>query len=425
VTDRTDLLRGAGTLGSDVRGPLRVLVRGDRAWQSVLASGLVVLTAATVTAFVASGDPASANTYVTSVTNAVIALPDGSQHAARIGALLPEGATIRTGAAPAGAVLTTAGRDVYVGGLSSVRVLDGVRETLERGQVMVDSRRGPRLALGTTAGTVTTRQGALTRVERGVVLRLGVFQGAASLAVEGRQATVTVPALYQVMTQYGALPGRPTALALTPDDPWERRLAANLVEADEQLTRWQKGLRGTAGEAVLSIAPAGYRPTAAGTDLGEAALSFAVAEAATAASSVQANYDTVRTSRTQGGSWGVVAAIVRATVSAVSSRLDAALPRDPTGPAVVAGTTPNLPGIGPSASPTTGPDKGGPHPPTPTPTVTVTPSTTASPTVADQVVTIVKDLLPTPTPTLLPGLPAASPAPTPLLQLGPITIGIG
>ncbi len=408
MTDRSDLLRAAP-------GSTRA---SDRGWQGVLAAGLAVLTAAAVTAFVGVGDPAAADTYVTSVTRAVVVLPDGTERPARIGDRLDQGARLRTGQ-EGGARLTTAGRDVYVGAQSTVLVTDGVHETLERGQVMVDSRRGPRLALGTRAGTVTTDAGALSRVEQAVVLRLGVFDGSATLAVRGRQAKVAVPGLYQVTTQYGALPGRPTALALTNDD-WEQRLAADLTGADGQLVRLQAGLRGAEGVLVLRAAPAALRTASVDPDRGEQALAVAVAQVARAQSSAQDNLATVLTSRRDGGSWGVVAAIVRASVSDVSGRLDQAFGTDPDNPGFVAGPTPGFPGIlDPSAtSGPFGPDgSGGTPSPTPTRTRPTSPPP-SSPTVVDQVITIVNDLLPTPVPT-----PSPSPTPKPLISIGPITIG--
>jgi len=384
VTDRTDVLRGS------------------RAWQGVLAGGLAVLSAATITAFVGVGDPAAAGTYVTSVTRAVVVQPDGTQQAARIGDLVPRGGRLRTGQG-GGARLTTAGRDLYVGAVSTVLVQDGLREALERGQVMVDSRSGPRLALATGAGTVSVRGGALARVERGVVLRVGVFDGAVSLQVQGRQATTTVPALYQVLTQYGALPGRPTALALQ-SDAWEQRLAADLTGADEQLNRLQVGLRGAEGALVLTAAPASLRRGSVDPDRGEQALSVALAQEARAAGGAEDNLVVVRTARREGGSWGVVAAIVRASVTDVSGRLDATLNNEPPG-TLIAG--PPAPGVvspgGPTSGPPAGPTDGSSPTPSPSTSPTAGPtSPSPSPSTVEQVVKIVRDLLPTPLPSLSP-----------------------
>lgn len=412
-----------------------------RAVRSVAAACALVLTASTVTALVGFSDPADADTVVTSAHVASVVLADGSAAEAHEGDRLPRGAQLRTGQG-GGARLTTAGRDVYVGALSTVTVLDGVRERLDRGQVMVDSRSGPRLELtvpsGATSGTVTTRQGALSRVERGSVLRVGVFEGGARVAVDGRQATTSVPALHQVTSQYGTLPGTPTALALTPHDPWEQRLAAALVSADDVLNRLQTGLRGTEGAVVLAssrrdlVDTATTCPAATG-DRGEQALSVAVGTAAQSPGSALAHLGTVCSARAEGGSWGVVAALVQAPVSRVSGQLTSSLDTgSPDGTAVVAGPS----GLPVLVLPTTEPTPGASASPTPTATRspggggggTTDPPPPPPPTLVDQVVTIVTGLVPTPSPSaVVPSVPTVrvtpTPAATPLVQVGGIKVG--
>lgn len=389
----------------------------------MLAGGLAVLTASVVTVVVGLSDPAAADTRITSVTQGVVALPDGSEHDARIGDLLPPGARLRTGSG-GGARLSTAHRDVYVGALSTVRVVDGVHEALERGQVMVDSRRGPQLDLATSAGKVAVAGRSLARVERAAVLRLGVFQGSAALTATGRQAVTTVPALYQVLAQYGARPGRPTALALT-KDRWETELAGALVGNDTILNDLQDGLRGAQGDLVLDAAPVALRgASACDPERGEHALSVAVAEQARRGSSAGGRLNAVCGARSEGGSWGVVAAIMRADVTAVSGALQAALgkPEAPTqlaGPPVdlsnILAPTP-VTGSGPTVVPTTAPPG-----PTPTPTRTM-PTTSASPDPVNQVVTIVTGLLPKPS--APPVVPVPTVTPSPLLRIGPLTVGL-
>ncbi|MGZ6826654.1 MAG: hypothetical protein ACXVGH_07660, partial [Mycobacteriales bacterium] len=131
------------TDNSGARPRRHALLSGTpQAWHGVLAGGLAVLTAATVTLLTRTADPASAATTVASVRNAVIRLADGTERTAAVGDRLPRGAQLRTGT-DGGAQLSTAGREVYVGALSTVDVRDGVSQSLERGQVMVDARRGP------------------------------------------------------------------------------------------------------------------------------------------------------------------------------------------------------------------------------------------------------------------------------------------
>lgn len=401
VTDRTDLLGG------------------DRAWKAVLAGGLAVLTAAAVTLVVRSGDPAAADTYLTSAREAVVHLADGSEHPAVAGERVPEGATVRTGP-EGGAQLATGDRTVYVGRLSTVKVLDGVHQVLRRGWAMVDSRRGARLTLDTEAGAVETAAGALSRVEQDKVLRLAVYDGSATLTPVGRSLRTRVPGLYQVQVQYGSVAGRVTALALRRDD-WDTRLAQDLVNADTDLNTLATGLAGPDGAALLGVAPVALRPAVAppvGAARGELALGVAVAQAARKVGDPAEALGTVRSARAEGGSWGVVAAIVGARVTAVSALLDGALTPPGTGPgtgpAVVAGG-PGLDGLfGPSGAPGS---SGGPTSaptstrPTSRPTSTRTPTPSPSAGTVDSLVTTVVNLLPTPPPLL--GRPAPTPTPTP------------
>ncbi len=398
----------------------------------VLAAGVAVLTAAAVALVAHSRDAAAADTYVTSVRNAVLRLADGTERTAVVGARVPRGAQLRTGQ-EGGATLSTAGRDVYVGALSTVDVGDGVHQSLARGQVMVDSRKGPRLQLRTVAGAVTNRVGALSRVETlPAFLRLAVFEGSASISSTGYQASTTVDALHQVQTPYGALPGRLTPLALR-DDSWESLLAGGLVGADQDLTHLATSLDGNDGAVLLSAAPVSLRtsPAAPGESRGEQALSVAVAQVAAVADPVPTRLATVRGARADGGSWGVVAALVRARVTAVSALLDAALTPAASPGTVAGGPVPNLPGLfGPSAAPSpstpvaqpTGVASRGPKPagsPTPKPTATPT-------TVVGGVVSTVLGLIPHPS-----AAPVRPPAamPSPLLSvnlnLGTLHLGLG
>ena len=392
-------------------------LRTTPSWKVVLAGGLSVLTAATVTVVAHTADPASADTYLASVRNAVIRLADGTEHTAEVGDQLPKGAQLRTGE-HGGAELFTAGRSVYVGAVSTIDVVDGVRQKLERGQVMVDSRKGARLELGTLAGEVASRAGALTRIETAAVLRLGVFEGSATITATGRRASTTVNALHQVQVPYGYLPGQVTALALT-GDSWESRLASALVTADQDLQHLAASLGGTDGVRLLTVAPAALRTSPippAGAGRGEEALSVALAQAA--GRDVAGTYSEVRTARTEGGSWGVVAALVGAQVSRVSALLDLALSPE-AGPGTVIAAIPaaDLPGLlnaGPAQTPS--PSTSSPRP---KPRVTASPRPTTSPSptpdVVDGVVQTVQDLLgPTPSPS---SAVAPTATPSPLLNL--------
>jgi hypothetical protein len=379
----------------------------------VFSAAVAVLLSAVSIAVVGLADPADAATVVTSATRAEVVLPDGTQHEAVVGERLPRGAVLKT-APQGGARLTAAGRDVYVGGLSAVRVLDGVHDALERGQVMVDTRHGAQLRLDVDAGWTVVARDSLARIERTAALRVGVFSGAAAVGVDGRQVSTEVPALHQITQQYGALPPAPTALYLTKDE-WETRLAADLVGNDNELVQLHDGLQGTEGQVVLASArtellDAATDPTAV-ADQGERALSIALAEVGALSSNPTDNLSTVRTARTEGGSWGVVAAIVRASVNDVTGALSGSLDT-PTAPVDAAGRPTSNP-LQPTPSLAPSPTD---VPTTTRPTATATPShppkttPSATPGTVQQIVDTITKLLPTP-------------PPTPVLQVGPVTVG--
>lgn len=394
------------------------LLRDPRA---VLAAGLAVLTTAAVTLVVRTGDPATADSYLGGVRNASVVLADGRTTAARDGQLVPSGATVRTGAGGA-ATIATAGRAVYLGALTTVQLVNGVHQELERGQVMVDARGGAQLLLDTRAGAADLPEGVLARVETGAVLRLGVLAGeAVTLTAAGRQASRRVEPLYQVLAPYTAVPGLPTVLALT-GDAWEQRLAAELVNADRDLNALARGLSGPDGATVLQAAPVALRSASLPSgDRGEQALTVALAQASRRDAPLADTLAFVVQARAEGGSWGVVAALVQTRATAVSGLLDTLLtPPGTTRPPVLAGPTPQLddplsprpsasggsprPGGSPSASPTR---TSGPSP---------RPSATASPTAAadDLITTVVTLLSSSPS-------PAASPRITPLIKVPKLT----
>ena len=408
-----------------------------RDWRLVLAACVAVLSAAVATLVVRTGDPATADSYLGDVHDAAVVLSNGTLVIARDGLRVPEGAVVRTGA-NGGAKLTTAGRDVYLGALSTVRVTDGVHQSLERGQVIVDGRGGARLDLSTRAGAATIPGGSMVRIETGPVLRLGVFTGKASLTAAGRQATTEVPELYQVQAPYTGLPGRATPLALT-DDAWEQDLAAELVNADRDLNALAHGLAGTDGVTVLNAAQRELRDataaagvsstTSSSAQVGEAALGVAVAQVSKRSDDPADTLDFIRTARDEGGSWGVVAALVDSRVSAVSALLDTALaPPEVTPGVVVAVPTPGVGGSvagGPSPTPSTslpsgggggggggsGSGSGGSTPGHGSPT----PQPSASPTTAPDLINTVMTLL-SPSPSASPK-PAGSPKPTSIIHL--------
>ena len=400
---------------------------------AVLAAGSLL---ASVGLSACGTDTAKAATVVRDARAATLRLADGTTKPAADGATVPKGAVVST--APGGSVsLVTAGRVVLLGSDTAVAVLDGRREQLRRGLVMVDGRRAGDLQLDAGAATVTTTRGSLTRVERDALLRVASFRRGASVRAAGRKARVTVDALHQVQVPYGGLPGRVTALALT-RDTWERRYALDLVTRDVDLTNLAAGLDANPDStaAVGAVLPASFRsavPLQAGEPGSEQTLAFLVARAAH--SDAGRTYADVRRYREEGGSWGVVASLVGAEVGAVSAALDGILaPSEPvlagepgSGPVDVGGllggslSTGSGGGDGSAQSPASPrPTRG------PTPSRTPSPRPSSSPDAVDQVVSTVQSLLPTP-PAVQVAPPSPSASPSPLLQvdLGGIKVGVG
>lgn len=392
---------------------------------SVLLAG-VLLSAIGVAAL--RGSTAAADTVLVSGADAVLELRDGSTRPAVEGERVPRGATVRAGRT--GAELDTRGRRVLLGADTAVTVVDGARQVLRGGFVLVDSSDAPGLELQGAAATVTTAEGSLVRVDGGSLTRVGVLRGgAADVRATGRRASAEVPTYYQVQVATGGLPGSATPFVLTPGDSYERRLASDLVGADEDLNALGSRLDagGEAGRVVL----AAVTEELADRSAPEAPLAFLVASAARTDGDLPERFADVSRLRSEGGSWGIVAAIVSAPVGAVSAALDALL--DPSSAPVLAGqpldigAVLDLDGDGTSDGRTAGPGSpasprprptsgggGGDPSPAPSPSPSVTEPVT---TVVDEVVDTVLDLIsPSPTPApVLGGTPA--PTPSPLIEL--------
>ncbi len=395
--------------------------QNGRAALSALAAVAALVLLAGVALTVRGSDPAREPTFVSQPRAVTLTLVDGQTSTPTGRTRVPAGATVRT--APGGsAVLTTADREVLLGSDTAVTVVDGERQRLGQGLVMVDARRADALALEAGAGTVTSPRGAVIRVERGLLLRVASFRGDAEVQAAGRKASSTVTALHQVQVPYGGLPGRVTALALTRDG-WERRFAQGLVSRDVDLNGLAAGLAADDRARSAVAVPAAFL-TGDPVGAGELALSFLVARAT--GQDEQKVFAQVRSLRDEGGSWGVVAELVGASAVRVSGALDA-LPEVPLG-TVLAGPDPVVaPAV--TAAPVGGGSTPRPRPTggvaSPRPSATPAPSATPGPlapvteplqSVIDAVVsalpTPVQSLVPAPlrTPTsLLPPLPPLPP----------------
>ena len=414
--------------------------RAGSAWVAGVAGmlALVLLTAVGVAAL--RSDTASADTVLEKGSDARVVLEDGSAAVVEVGERIPTGATVTAGRT--GAELETRDRVVHLGGGTAVTVRDGVRQVLRGGFVLVDaSDDAPGVELETAAATVTTADDSLVRVDGGPLVRVGVLRGdAADVRPTARRTTTELDTYYQVQVAPGALPGAPTPFVLTPGDDYERRLASELVTADEDLTALASRLDtdGGAGRAVMASLRSDVRTgpaLPAGAPASEGTLGYLIATAAPSTDPVGERYTEVRELRDLGGSWGVVAAIVGAEVGRVGAALGALL--EPGTVPVLAGGPLDLeevlaPTSGSTDEEPSGPDSPSDPAPQPQPTRSSgssDPEPTAPPTtppgpadpvteVVEEVVDTVLDLVsPSPAPVITVPLQVPVVAPTPLATL--------
>lgn len=418
----------------------RLSARPGTAWVAAVSVLLAAVLLSAVGVAALRSDTASADTVLQRGADAQLVLADGTSRRAVEGQTVPNGATVRAGRT--GAVLTTRGREVHLGGDTDVTVLDGVRQVLARGFVMVNADDAPGLDVRTAAATVSAADDSLVRVDVGPLTRIGVLRGdAARVRPANRRATTTIPTYFQVQVRTGGLPGAASPFVLTPDDAYEMQLAQDLVRADADLTALASRLDagGDAGSVVLAALrrEVPVDPTlAAGAPGSEGAVGYLLARATPGDAPLAERYADVRALRSDGGSWGIVAAIVRARVDAVAVALNALLepaatPVLATGPldpaailALIGGQPAPAPG-NPADEPG---EPGEQDPERPRPTSSPTPSPTPGPgtgpvspvtDVVEEVVDTVLDIVGTPTPAPAPvgGGRVPSPTPAPLLQV--------
>lgn len=270
-------------------------------------SAAVLVSAVGVAAF--RDVTAGVDTVLQRGPDATMVLSDGTRRRAVEGETVPGGATVEAGAA--GAVLATAEREVHLYPAAGVTVLDGVRQVLVAGSVIVDGSDAPGVDLDTPAAVVATRNGAVVRVDGGPLTRVGVLrtQGDAGTGADvratGRRAATELAEYYQVQVTMGALPGATTPLLLAGDD-YELALARDLVLSDRTLNQIRRSLVGSAveGRAVLAALRTTV-PEAAGSTVPdtERALAFLVASSTSDGTQAE-RFARVSGLRSAGGSWG-------------------------------------------------------------------------------------------------------------------------
>ena len=342
--------------------------------------------------------------------------PDGAVTPGVEGLRVRPGDVVRT-ATDGRTELVTRSRVVYVGSQAGVQVVDGARQVLRSGAVVVDAQHGPGLDLNVASLTVSTPAGSAVRAERSVTVRVGTLAGTSRVSSSaGRR--VTVPALHQTMVGGDALPDSTTPLRLT-DDAGEAGAVPDLVRDDRTLTGLARGIDSTGGSTTRVVNASWDGPLTAPQGAGRSErLLPAVIASAGPRDAALALYRTAQRLRSAGGSWGVVARLVGVRASGVVAALAAFERSQPAGHvgsvrSILAGFATNGPGgggptvNGPGGGPGTGSsgnggnnngsnDNGGGGNPSPSPSPS--PSGGVVGTVTDTVGTVLS-ILPSPSPT--------------------------
>ncbi len=366
----------------------------------------------------AEGNLADALVILRETRDATVIDPGGAARVAVEGESLRPGAVVTTGTAGA-ATLDVRGRRVRLAPTTTVAVPDGAVTELRRGAILVDRRRGPTLSVRIGDLTLDDVAPGALRVDRGFSVRIAVYAGGARARTTDRR--LEIPRLHQVAVAGRALPDRAEPLRLS-GDSWEREVIPEVSAADAVLTRLARGIDADPrlnDPARLTLLPAVYRESIDGlpaeTGRSEALLPVAIGLAAQEGAEDESVALAGRLRR-EGGSWGVVAALLSARSTEVSRRLAGLFAARSAGaPVAVAGPRggtirPGEPQPGTSAEPGSPPSSR----PSPRPTASPTSSPSPSSTV-DQVVDTIRRLLPTPS--ALPGV--ASPSPEPVQSPSP------
>ena len=268
-----------------------------------------------------SSSVASAATTLHQPAGVSVVHTDGAVTPGVEGLRLRPGDVVRT--APGGRTeLVTRSRVVYVGSEAGVQVVDGARQVLRSGAVVVDAQHGPGLDLGVASLTVSAPAGSAVRAERSVTVRVGTLAGVSRVSSSaGRR--VTVPALHQTMVGGDALPDSTTPLRLT-DDAGEAGAVPDLVRDDRTLTGLARGIDSTGGATARVVDASWDGPLTAPQGAGRSErLLPAVIASAGPRDTALALYRSAQRLRSAGGSWGVVARLVGVRASGVVAALAA------------------------------------------------------------------------------------------------------
>jgi hypothetical protein len=210
----------------------RTAGRSERGRAAAFAGALL-----TVLALVATGcsdEPlASGGALLVAGETLEVADGDDTWSAVSVGANLPEGARVRTGAEEAR--LEVRGGEVWLAP-STMAVLAADVVEVVRGDALVASGG----ALRARWGELEVVGVAVVRLTSGVTPLVKVYDGAVAVARHGEERNV--PALRQLGLGSVRLPLQPVPIAYDADDPWDARLLTRAVAFDAEVERLAKGI---------------------------------------------------------------------------------------------------------------------------------------------------------------------------------------
>lgn len=204
-------------------------------------------------------------------------------------------------------------RNVWIAPSTKVLVADGRTVEARGGSILVDAEETTVALLGDTSATATN---GVFRIDRRVATaRAASYRGEVTLSSPG-EARVEVAALYQVSIAAGDI-ARPKPYKVELDDPWDGQWLESVVALEDDIARLASGFSNQRGKSRLRLE---YFRELAGRGVGfmrdhmrrppaEIFIGYAIADR-TPRVGLGPAFKRAFALREEGGSWGVVAAIM-------------------------------------------------------------------------------------------------------------------
>jgi len=295
-----------------------------RGWRSTAAT--LALALVTSSCFGGSGGDPSVLLVATVTGPVQTRAVGGDWAAASQGQKLSSGDRVRV--APGGSVVLQRGDESVVevrpnGTAPAELAVSAVdRVNLLNGDVLVASSKAAPVAVE-SGGIAAEGDDAVFRFDRRLSVRVGVYEGAATIAAAG--ATLPVPSFREGIVSARLLPRSTRPLALNPEDPWDVRFLGDVIELNAELDAQHRGYEAAFGRRTtvadlerlfgsgLALGRLGFtRPFLSSSTHGNVLTGLALAallvkrDGGTAAGV----FEQVMTLREQGASWGLIARMV-------------------------------------------------------------------------------------------------------------------